>query len=106
MLACRIGSKGRFDGHAAQVHHRVDTLEQRAHRGAVFQPRRLQLLAGSGGAELGQSRHAQHVAARLQARPQHAAQAAGRAGEQQASKTQRGRVGRAHGACYSRVDTA
>jgi hypothetical protein len=73
-----------LDRHAAQVHDRVATFQQRMHRGLVREVARNDFLVRIGGrsqrCDIGE---AQHVCIRLQPLAQHLAQAAGRAGQQQ-----------------------
>jgi hypothetical protein len=81
-----------FDRHAAEVHHSIDAVEQRVHRGGVFERRGSRFFARRGRAQVGAVADAQHRALRLQARAQNAPEGAGRAGQQQAIE-QRGRGG-------------
>ena len=85
-------------GDAAQVNDGIHAFQQCVHRRAVFERGRQHFFAGCSGAEIGRvadTRNVVHSA--LQPRPQHAAQAAGGAGEQQAAEVSDACVGARHG---------
>ena len=77
-----------LDRHAAQVHDRIDTAQQIAHRGAILEPRVDEFFALCSAAEARDIGQSQHFAIGFQSRAQLAAQATGSAGQQQALKAQ------------------
>ena len=85
-----------FDRDAAEVHDRIHPAEQREHRIRLLERRRHQLFAWPGGAEIGDVAEPQHRTMGLQTTPQLAAQAAGRARQEQAVEGWGGSSSRGH----------